>query len=67
MKQNNSFKFLRRSKILSALELCESDSQKIEILMDKIVELQDSLIELQQTYMELLFKFKNFTGSCLTF
>lgn len=51
-----SFSNLRRRKILDALDNCDSNFSRENMLLDKVVELQDSLCELQEAYAELSIK-----------
>ena len=54
---NNSLKYLRKSAIYDSLECCSNDSQKINMLVDKVIELQNCLVDLQAAYYECLNKF----------
>lgn len=55
-----NFSKISKQKLLEYLDLCDSDSVRINILVDKLVELQDSLSELQDAYCEMLINFRRY-------
>lgn len=54
-----SLKILRRNKIFQALDKCDSQEQRIELLVNKVLDLQNSLCELQDAYTEMLISYRN--------
>ena len=55
----NDLNSLRRSALLDDISLLDSEEEKVDVLIDKILELQNCLCELQQCYTELLFSIRS--------
>ena len=52
---------IRKGKIYSYLYMCDSDDDKISLLVDMIISLQNQLEELQLCYLEL----KRYNKQCV--
>lgn len=57
---NNSLRSRRKDAILNSVLPCDSDSKRIDILVERIIELENALYELKLSYAELRTYLKNF-------
>lgn len=67
MNNDKSLKHERRLKIEDMLRNCDSDSSRISILIDKVIELEDCLLEYQDSHLALMSAYKKLSCAQVPF